>query len=178
MVSSGSPLLDQLAGEVDGILLDPAFQLGLHLGDFGFVQRHTPPAAMEPVAVFVFRAPFVTPMSCCFSWSSSDGPRLHGGLLLFIRIDRNSFIPSGRDPGISTCGGIMAVDPIQNLAFVDGGGLFLLSPRVPPEQLHTAIRRDPRLSDYTRDAFGVHPVERLPLRWGCRGRLGIPAPVA
>ena len=29
-----------LAGEIDEHLVDPAFQLGLHLGDAGFVQRH------------------------------------------------------------------------------------------------------------------------------------------
>ena len=120
-------LVHLLAGEIDEHLVDPSFQLAVHLGDLGFVQRHARHGADGALhGLVLHRAVFHADQLLLF------GRDLHAafgqlvGAPLVARLlageDRDQFhVAIGRDAGdFALVPGMHRVHPVKRLALAGG----------------------------------------------------------
>ncbi len=173
------PFLNDLAGEIDEDLLDPALHPGVNAGDAGFVKGDLAngPEGMDPGPGFNFAVTHADQL--LLLGTDLNGAHRHGGGL--VRIHRFQFIPGlGVEPRlIGGIVGILRVAVVQELSLGRGCGRF---PAVLIDglQLHPAVRRDARLVRFVGRVHRVDVVENLPAAFlgGAARILAIPTAVA
>ena len=120
-------LVHLLAGEIDEHLVDPSFQLAVHFGDLGFVQRHARHGADGALhGLVLHRAVFHADELLLFGRDlhAAFGQFVGAPLVarLFAGVDRDQLhVAIGRDAGdLALVPGVHRVHPIERLALTGG----------------------------------------------------------